>query len=88
MYSEKHPWIYDVLLIVVLAAAAFLRLQGANWGELQHQHPDELFLTGVVANLRAHVCEEPLTPIDNCPQDQQRWMGVFDYFNSALLQGN
>jgi hypothetical protein len=36
MRSEKLPWIYDVLLLAVLAAAAFLRLSGANWGELQH----------------------------------------------------
>ena len=37
--KEKLPWIYDVLLIVVLAAATFLRVSGADWGELQHQHP-------------------------------------------------
>ena len=83
MKREKHPWVYDVLLIVVLAAAAFLRLRGADWGELQHQHPDELFLTGVVANLRAHECIDFDVPIDLCPPDRQRWMSIGDYFNSA-----
>jgi YYY domain-containing protein len=83
MPRKENSWIYDVLLIVVLAAAAFLRLQGADWGELQHQHPDELFLTSVVANLRAHKCIDPNTTIDVCPPEQQRWMGLGDYFNSA-----
>ena len=81
--KEKHSWIYDLLLVAVLAAAAFLRLSGANWGELQHQHPDEGFLTSVVANLRMHVCSDPSIPIDECPPEQQRWMGIGDYFNSA-----
>ena len=72
--KEKHPWIYDLLLIAVLAAAAFLRLSGADWGELQHQHPDEGFLTSVVSNLRAHECINPNLEIDQCPQEQQRWI--------------
>ena len=83
MRTEKHSWIYDLLLIIVLAAATFLRVNGADWGELQHQHPDELFLTGVVANLRAHECIDPAIPIDVCPQDQQRWISIGDYFNTA-----
>ena len=80
MKREKNTWIYDVLLIVVLAAAAFLRISGDDWGELQHQHPDESFLTGVVANLRAHECIDSEILIDICPQDQQRWMGIADFF--------
>ena len=83
MQREKYPWIYDLLLIAVLVAAAFLRLNGADWGELQHQHPDEGFLTSVVSNLRAHVCIDPAISIDDCPSDQQRWMGIEDYFNTA-----
>ncbi len=81
--KEKHAFLYDLLLIAVLAAAAFLRLSGADWGELQHQHPDEGFLVSVVSNLRAHVCIDPAVPIDACPPEQQRWMGIGDYFNSA-----
>jgi len=81
--KEKYSWIYDVLLIAVLAAAAFLRLSGADWGELQHQHPDESFLAGVVSNLRAHECIDPNISIDVCPPEQQRWMGIGEYFNTA-----
>ncbi|MFZ5908657.1 MAG: DUF2298 domain-containing protein [Chloroflexota bacterium] len=91
MQREKHPWIYDVLVIAVLAVAAFLRLSGADWGELQHQHPDELFLTGVLANLRAHECLDESVPIDACPTEQQRWIGLDDYFdtkNSTLNPHN
>ena len=81
--KEKHPWIYDLLLIVVLAAATFLRISGADWGELQHQHPDELFLTSVVSNLHARECIDPAIAIEVCPPDQQRWLGIGDYFNTA-----
>jgi len=83
MRTEKRPWIYDLLLIAALAAAAFLRLAGADWGELQHQHPDELFLTSVVTSMRMHECVDSNIPIDNCPPDQERWMGIGDYFNTA-----
>jgi len=82
MQREKYPWLYDLLLIAVLAVSAFLRLSGADWGELQHQHPDELFLSGVVGNLRAHECEDPAIPVDNCPPEQQKWIGLEDYFDT------
>ncbi|MGB7873439.1 MAG: DUF2298 domain-containing protein [Anaerolineales bacterium] len=81
--KEKYSWIYDVLLIAVLVAAAFLRLRGADWGELQHQHPDEGFLISVVSSMRAHECADPNIVIDECPPEQQRWMGIGDYFNTA-----
>jgi len=80
--NEKRSWLYDLLFILVLLMAGYLRLSGFNWGEGYHQHPDELFLTGVLDNLRAHVCEDPLVTIDACPPDQQRWMTIGEYFNS------
>ena len=80
--NEKRSWLYDLLFILVLLMAGYLRLAGFNWGEGYHQHPDELFLTGVLDNLRAHVCEDPLVPVDACPPDQQRWMNIGEYFNS------
>ena len=79
---ERHPWMYDILVIAVLAIAAFLRLNGADWGELQHQHPDESFLTGVLANLRAHECLEKDLIIETCPPEKQRWLGLDDYFDT------
>jgi YYY domain-containing protein len=80
---SKRSWIYDLLLIAVLAMAAYLRLTGVDWGEGQHQHPDELFLTGVTENLRAHACMDAGVSIDLCPPDRQRWMTLGEYFDTA-----
>jgi YYY domain-containing protein len=49
--GRKWNWIYDLLLLVVLVGAAFLRFNGSDWGELQHQHPDEGFLTSVTYDI-------------------------------------
>jgi YYY domain-containing protein len=43
----RFPWLYDVLLIVVLLVAAYFRLTGSDWGQLNIQHPDENFMTSV-----------------------------------------
>jgi YYY domain-containing protein len=80
---EKRPWIYDLLLIAVLVLAAWLRVTGVEWGEGQHQHPDELFLSGVTENLRAHVCLDQGVPIDGCSPERQRWMTPAEYFDTA-----
>ncbi|MDP7260290.1 MAG: hypothetical protein QF376_05365, partial [Anaerolineales bacterium] len=40
------------LLVVVVAAAAYLRFVGLNWDEFQHLHPDERFLTMVETGIR------------------------------------
>ncbi len=46
--SKKQPsWLVDILLIVVLLGAAFLRFTGSDWGQLNIQHPDEDFMTSV-----------------------------------------
>jgi YYY domain-containing protein len=50
--QKKRDWLYDALLIVVLLVGGFLRLSGSNWGDLQYQHPDELFLTSVTFDIR------------------------------------
>lgn len=71
---KKHSWLYDILFILVLLLAGYLRIAGYNWGEGQHQHPDELFLTGVLENLRAHTCNDPAVPVDACPEENQRWL--------------
>jgi YYY domain-containing protein len=51
MNKEERSWIYDILLIAVLVVAAFLRFTGSDWGQLEHQHPDELFLTSVTYDI-------------------------------------
>ncbi|HEY5158162.1 MAG TPA: glycosyltransferase family 39 protein, partial [Anaerolineales bacterium] len=50
--EKKHTWIYDVLLIGVLLIGAYFRFSGSDWGELQYQHPDELFLTSVTIDIQ------------------------------------
>jgi YYY domain-containing protein len=49
--EKKRLWLYDVLLIGVLLVGAYFRFSGINWGDLQYQHPDELFLTSVTYNI-------------------------------------
>ena len=80
--NEKRSWLYDLLFILVLLMAGYLRLAGFNWGEGYHQHPDELFLTGVVNNLRAQACDDPLIPVDSCPEDQKHWLSIGEYFDT------
>ncbi|MGD0611843.1 MAG: DUF2298 domain-containing protein [Anaerolineales bacterium] len=45
--DEKWAWLYDLLLIGVLLIGAYFRFVGADWGQLQDQHPDENFMEGV-----------------------------------------
>ena len=44
-------WLFDLLLIVVLVVAGWLRFTGSDWGDLQHQHPDELSVTSVTYDI-------------------------------------
>ncbi len=81
--SEKRAWFYDLLFVLVLLLAGYLRLTGVNWGEGYHQHPDELFLVGVLDNLRAQACDIPLTTVDACPAEQTHWLGIREYFDTA-----
>ncbi|MCK6539801.1 MAG: DUF2298 domain-containing protein [Anaerolineales bacterium] len=82
MNREKHSWIYDLLFLLVFVLAGWLRLTGVDWGEGQHQHPDENFLTGVLGSLRAQVCRDESIPVDACPEDQKRWLTPAEYFDS------
>jgi len=50
--EPKYTWLYDLLLIGILLAGAYFRLVGADWGDLQHQHPDELFITSVTYDIQ------------------------------------
>ncbi|MDO9303213.1 MAG: glycosyltransferase family 39 protein, partial [Anaerolineales bacterium] len=81
--NEKRAWFYDLLFILVLLLAGYLRLAGSGWGEGYHQHPDELFLSGVLGSLRAQSCENPLLPVDSCPEDQRHWLSIGEYFDTA-----
>jgi YYY domain-containing protein len=71
-YIRSRYWVYDLLLVLVLLAAAALRFTGIYWDEDQHLHPDERFLTGVVASL------EPVHSLSE----------YFDTANSTLNPNN
>jgi YYY domain-containing protein len=49
--EKKRLWLYDLLLLGVLLVGAYFRFSGSGWGDLQYQHPDELFLTSVTYNI-------------------------------------
>jgi hypothetical protein len=54
----------------------------SNWGEGQHQHPDENFLSSVLASLQAQKCADEALPVEACPPEQKRWLSLGDYFDS------
>ena len=58
-HRPTTPFIYLILLIVILASGAYFRFVGVNWDDSQHLHPDERFLTMV---------ESALTPVKNLGQ--------------------
>jgi len=49
--ESSSPWLYIILLVLILAAGAYLRLVGLDWDEEQHLHPDERFLTMVESSI-------------------------------------
>jgi YYY domain-containing protein len=98
--KQKWNWVYDPLFLLVLIGAAFLRLHGSNWGELQHQHPDEGFLTSVTYDIGLVGAKNdiyPLPTIISAPwraayasefPDCTKWGGYFDTSCSPLNPHN
>ena len=68
---------YLLLVLIVLAALA-LRLTGVNWDADSRLHPDERFLTGIVAAIGRpeNLTEEARGA---CPDQAQ----IYEYFNTA-----
>jgi YYY domain-containing protein len=83
MNIDKRAWVYDLLLIVVLVIGTYFRVLGLNWDSNQHLHPDERFLTMVESALEVKKCALSSLPVEYCPPDQVRWLGIGDYFNTA-----
>ena len=50
-WHTRSPWRYFILLVLILAIGAYLRLVGMDWDEEQHLHPDERFLTMVESSI-------------------------------------
>ena len=101
MSNEKHAWIYDVLLILVLGFGTFFRVMGLNWDQNQHLHPDERFMTMVESALEpVSTSPDQLGPpptAANQPWRQayaasipncQKWGGYFDTYCSPLNPEN
>lgn len=82
-HREKYPWLYDVLFLLVFVLASYLRLTGWNWGDGGGQHPDENHFSGVLESLRTQKCADPALRLEECPPEQQRWIGLADYLNTA-----
>jgi YYY domain-containing protein len=79
----SHPWVYDLLLIVVLLVAAYLRLVGLNWDASQHLHPDERFLTMVETGISpVNGCKVTDLSLSDCPNLQKEWVSLSEYFNT------
>ncbi|WKZ46522.1 MAG: DUF2298 domain-containing protein [Anaerolineales bacterium] len=82
MKREKYFWAYDLLFLLALVLAGYLRLTGVNWGEGEHQHPDENFLSGVLNSLQTQMCEDGINSVANCAEEQRRWISIGEYFDS------
>ena len=102
MSNEKHAWIYDVLLILVLGIGTYFRVIGLNWDQNEHLHPDERFLTMVESALEPiGNSQDPLLGLPPTAANQQwrqayvgaipdcqKWGGYFDTYCSSLNPQN
>jgi len=91
-------WVFGLLMIYVLIAAAIFRLVGSNWGEYTYMHPDERFLLMVESEI------QPIGAAAGAPPNAQRlswrqayptlfadcqsWGGYFDTSCSPLNPPN
>ena len=70
--TDLNRWLTIILLVLILAAGAYLRFVGQDWDAEQHLHPDERFLTMV---------ETRLIPVGSVGE-------YFDTANSTLNPAN
>ena len=70
--SNKISWGYLIVLTAIIVFGAYLRFVGIDWGENNHLHPDERFLTMV---------ETAIQPVDSLKD-------YFDTQNSSLNPNN
>jgi YYY domain-containing protein len=82
--AEKLPWLYDLILLVIMLVGLYFRFTGVNWDANQHLHPDERFLTMVATSI------EPVgTYYEN---GERQWGSLGDslkeYFNTDISRLN
>ena len=70
-------WVFDLLLVLVLLAGAYLRATGLYWGEYQYLHPDERFLVWVGTDI------SPTKLIDTPNGPEKVWISLSEYFDTA-----
>ena len=72
MKDKKRTRIYDIVFILILICALFLRVSGNDWDEVENPHPDERFLSMVTS---------ALSPVETLSQ-------YFDTHTSSLNPNN
>ena len=50
--SQRYPWLYDGLLVLLLIVGFTLRFTGIDWDEGEYLHPDERFLMFVESSIQ------------------------------------
>ena len=73
-------WIYDLLVLLILIAAALLRFNGLFWGEYQYLHPDERFLIWVGTDISpVHSLSEYFDTANSSLNPHNRGHGFYVY---------
>ncbi len=96
--TKNRSLLYDILLIITLALAAWLRTTGLNWDQNQHLHPDERFLTMVTTAIASPFTDQAqlgAPPSQSNQPWRQSYAGVINdcenwgsYFDTACSAFN
>ncbi len=84
--KKSRAWLYDLLFVLVLVAAAYFRLSGLNWDENQHLHPDERFMTMVQSAIEpVHSFSEYFDTANSPLNPNNRGYGFYVYGTLPLF---
>jgi YYY domain-containing protein len=84
--KRSSAWIYDLLLLLVIAGGLYFRSIGLNWDENQHLHPDERFLTMVETALEpVHSMSEYFDTAHSTLNPHNRGYGFFVYGDLPII---
>ncbi|HML40564.1 MAG TPA: DUF2298 domain-containing protein [Bellilinea sp.] len=50
-HRQRIDWLWELVLLWVMIAAAYFRFSGLLWGDFQYLHPDERFFVWVTADM-------------------------------------
>lgn len=79
--ARNWGWLVPIALVLILVFGAVVRLNGLDWDQDQHLHPDERFLTMVSSALSLPGLNDALGPP---PAGCAKWGGYFDTACSPL----